>query len=1279
MRYTRKVFAVCICTALAVVASLLVALPASLLVAKPASAAPAYPAKNPGTDLTHTFELPVSATTALNWARNVMAPQYHLPSSASMTAIAQAMATEYRQTPLPPATCACWGGGPVPTLPPRQLTDQITVTVTSVSTTTSVVTTTVTKALTTPLVPKELAAVVGFVGGMGAYVGSNFIMGFVAARGMNLDTTDYASFAKQRKGFVTWMRAIAFGIFNLAFLAVDYVMLGISLRNGALWGGFIAYAVLDGVLGASVNFLQAWFAVQGARLGNQIFPLMAAGLHALAGWFSGPPEEGVELAVELLNLAFLAEVENQVADLGLSLGVAAMGVAPDTITEHDYHFSNGAAACMDGGYGLSKPLTPGAPVAFNVCNGNSNQLWQGFNTSGCTQSNWHQCPAGVTFQIMNDGLCLAPRNEDTNTAQDLILQWCNGSTYQQWDDTSIWYPGGHRIQLVNKGSGLCVDVALDSSPIGDPFRDVGTCGLDGHALGWEGFGQFGETGNGGGGGGNGVSLRIMPLGDSITEGAGSSDNSGYRCELGSYLGTYGYSYDMVGSLRNGSNCSDTDHEGHSGWVISQIQSIEGCKITQYQPNVVLLDIGTNDINRGGAVAPAVSELQSLVNSIFNDDPGVTILVAGLIPTPDATVAANMGAFNGQVHTWVDQQQVAGKRIAYADMSNVELGDGLHPSTFGYAQMADVWRQVIDGVGTMIQPANAPKTGCGGTGVDAWAPNWQPKGIIASGPGGTATEASGPGNLALNGTTSGYYDMNGDGKDDFVAMTDTTGALTVWLNGGQSPSGAVTWQSMGRITGGVGVNSAHVRLADAGGDGKADYLKLADNGAVTLYPNLGPGCGGWCWGSPVTIALGVGASFTQVRFADVNADKLADYLVVTGTYGHVDAWIAGGQACNYCWTEKRNLAGGGTETNPVFPDLNADRLADYVNVHSDSSAGAWLNPGLANLINGGGWVNKGTIALGVGVSGAKVQFGDINGDGKDDYLVVDQSTGATQEWQNDQPTSGAANGWAWTSKGTITQGASAWSWRVLFAPLSDSDKLADYAVVNADSSVKFWKNGGANGGAQNGWLWTGPVTLALGVGAPGSQIVFADLNADGRSDYLDIDPADGSIKAWLSGGGTSWTPLGKIALGVGSPGNAIRIADINADGRADYIRVNPNSSAQAWTNGGQGCGGWCWAGGATIALGVGAPGSQIQFADLNGDKQADYLNIKPDSSIDAWLNHGLASLTSNGLGWTAKGTVALGVGTPGSWIQLADITGDNKADYLSVDPSNGVTKTWLNGG
>ncbi|MEV5745599.1 hypothetical protein AB0L30_36545, partial [Microbispora rosea] len=66
-------------------------------------------------------------------------------------------------------------------------------------------------------------------------------------------------------------------------------------------------------------------------------------------------------------------------------------------------------------------------------------------------------------------------------------------------------------------------------------------------------------------------VRVMPLGDSITE--GTQVPGGYRIGLWQRLAAGRYMIDFVGSQYNGpGSLGDHDHEGHPGWRIDQIDA-----------------------------------------------------------------------------------------------------------------------------------------------------------------------------------------------------------------------------------------------------------------------------------------------------------------------------------------------------------------------------------------------------------------------------------------------------------------------------------------------------------------------------------------------------------------------------------------------------------------------------------------------------------------------------------------------------------------------------------
>jgi lysophospholipase L1-like esterase len=788
-------------------------------------------------------------------------------------------------------------------------------------------------------------------------------------------------------------------------------------------------------------------------------------------------------------------------------------------------------------------------------------------------------------------------------------------------------------------------------------------------------------------------LRVLSFGDSITWGYLSSGGGGYRCDLQNNLADMGLSYQFVGSQSAG-DCAQPDNEGHSGWTIGQLAGIEHCTISQYQPNIVLLDIGTNDINNGGSPDAAVAALKNLVNNIISDDPGVTVLVSSLILTQNPTVAGNMTAFNQQVSAWLASISPA-QHVLYVDQSAVhtgDLADGLHPNDNGYNLMASAWTDAISqaiGYG-WVGSAHAPgSSGCnGGTVI------WEPQGVIASGPGTAPPDQPGGEPLAA-GARVQFADITGDGRADYLQV-NADGSVDAWLNEGPNGVGGVVWKSVGEIASGVGSPGSEVQFADLNGDGKADYLVVNPaDGTTTAWANGGQNASaphGWLW-SPLPVVVNgeddIGQnpnilgdpSGTRVEYADINGDGKADFLAVLPN-GSVYAWLNQGVGNGaFDWTPLGLIASGvGSPGSEVqFADLTGDGKADYLVV--DPANGAvtmWLNGGAnASANNGWNWIPRGQIASGAGTA---IQFGDINGDGKADYLNVDPSDGAVTAYQNGGASSAAPGGWLWLPLGSIASGIGN---QIQFADVNGNGR-ADYLDVRPDGSVLEWYN---SYNSSNGKIvWVGPITIATGVGAPGAEVHFADVFGTGRADYLVVDPATGAVTAWENEGpsssGTSrinWVPKGVIATGVGALGSEVHFADIWATGRADYLTVDPSTGAvDDWYNAGPGTNELpiVWIPHLHIATGT-APGNEIRFADLYGTGRADYLVVNPDSSVQAWLNDGPNSAATGGWLWLPQGTVATGVGAPGSQIQFADLTGSGRADYLDVNPDGSVL-AWFNG-
>jgi lysophospholipase L1-like esterase len=192
-----------------------------------------------------------------------------------------------------------------------------------------------------------------------------------------------------------------------------------------------------------------------------------------------------------------------------------------------------------------------------------------------------------------------------------------------------------------------------------------------------------------------TSIRIMPLGDSITFGEGSSSYGGYRVALWNELKAAHLHITFVGSKDSGpATLPSQANEGHPGARIDQISDHVVAWLQQYQPQIILLHIGTNDIFQNYSVNTAPERLQHLLMQITTTLPHAIVIVAQIIPLEKFGRNREVIAYNRTIPGIVQQLAQQGKHVEYVDMYDAvpvsDIPDQIHPNNQGYNLMAPVW-------------------------------------------------------------------------------------------------------------------------------------------------------------------------------------------------------------------------------------------------------------------------------------------------------------------------------------------------------------------------------------------------------------------------------------------------------------------------------------------------------------------------------------------------------------------------------------------------------------
>ena len=225
-------------------------------------------------------------------------------------------------------------------------------------------------------------------------------------------------------------------------------------------------------------------------------------------------------------------------------------------------------------------------------------------------------------------------------------------------------------------------------------------------------------------------LKIMPLGDSITYGAGVDLN--YRYHLHGLLSAVAPGFQFVGDSSENAGSMPTSpidqrfHAGHSSYASNDISNnldgLDTAVFTQYgnesrnphggywftggngtgrapiYPNAILLLCAANDISRVGMTG-VQARIESLLTKITTMRPDARIFLAK--GTPYTGYESSVVTFNNILDTVASNFQAAGKKITVVDLNTGypagQLVDDVHPNATGYNWMANRWFDAMTSV------------------------------------------------------------------------------------------------------------------------------------------------------------------------------------------------------------------------------------------------------------------------------------------------------------------------------------------------------------------------------------------------------------------------------------------------------------------------------------------------------------------------------------------------------------------------------------------------------
>jgi acyl-CoA thioesterase I len=217
--------------------------------------------------------------------------------------------------------------------------------------------------------------------------------------------------------------------------------------------------------------------------------------------------------------------------------------------------------------------------------------------------------------------------------------------------------------------------------------------------------------------------NILCLGNSITN--GTSIYNSYRRDLWQMLHDGRYNFDFIGSWSKhhmGGQFPDPDfdldHEGHSGWSAADIfrapawDSARGnidSWLKEYFPDIVLVELGTNDVFQCRPVRDIIKNFTELVKILRKKNNHVKIFFAEIPPLGpqwaqkklcgnDTTYDQRIKELNRSILIFAKDQMTSISSVfavdQYGGISAENQYDDIHPNLSGEKIMAERWYDAI---------------------------------------------------------------------------------------------------------------------------------------------------------------------------------------------------------------------------------------------------------------------------------------------------------------------------------------------------------------------------------------------------------------------------------------------------------------------------------------------------------------------------------------------------------------------------------------------------------
>jgi hypothetical protein len=507
------------------------------------------------------------------------------------------------------------------------------------------------------------------------------------------------------------------------------------------------------------------------------------------------------------------------------------------------------------------------------------------------------------------------------------------------------------------------------------------------------------------------------------------------------------------------------------------------------------------------------------------------------------------------------------------------------------------------------------------------------------------------------------DIDGDGRPDLMVVGFEVSVLLNTTTSGSFTPAFASPQSFLLPS----PFASSVKSSDLNGDGRPDLI-VASNDDAAVSVLLNTTTAGWS-----ILAFSVPREFDTIRSptlciaADINGDGKPDLLVSHQFDPQISVLLnttpPGSTVAAFA--AEQTFATGMFPSSFATSDLNGDGRQDLIVANeTDSTVSILLN----NVVASGTPNFPAQQPFAAGSQPVDLAIADINRDGRSD-LIVDNYNGNNVSVLLNTTEPGAADP-VFTAQQTFATGTSPYS---VAAADVNGDHNPDLLVANQlENSISVLLNTTAAGAATPSFA-AQQLFPAAGV----RMVIAADINLDGRSDIVTANAGVSALSVLRNttapgASVASFAPPLNFATGLGP--FFVTASDVNGDGRPDLIAANISDATISVLLNTTPPGGSIITFTPQFAFTAGLNPRTVTTADINGDGRMDLIVANNgDSTISVRLNTTPpGAFTAS---FAAQQTFAAGAHPYSN--RVADIDGDGRPDIIVANQSGSTISILFN--